>query len=425
MRRVVRRWLWRIGVLTALLALLTVDARLKAAPGAGFVPREARWTAYAPRFNRFWSGVMRTAAFRAFTMEWPTPYRDLLLAVRHDTGIRPMSVRWVIWMGPRLLGFGTADGAGYCVRPGLLLRAAHAINARLGNSEANGLFRYGEYAYAWRDGFLLFSKSPEAVSAALNGPAYSPDEKPASDELLFEWRGTPEASMLVRAAESLPVRGTVRTHAPSSPPPPAVSAVFRQPFASLSAADCALASTGLSWLRGRLRELPEWTGLHELVPAWASEFPGARAPQGCAFALLEPVEPPEMLEPAAIVRIEGIEPPVTSGVAGPAPVTRTEGPYWLAARSTGTLDALMPETAETDATLAIHWTGLGRWLGESLQARARNDEALRGPIEGTGLPASRAIAALGWLEVEGRVENGTLRLEGHLWGYAPTDGAAK
>lgn len=427
MGRVMRRWALRLAVVAALAVLMVVDARMKSASIPGFRPNEVLWVAYAPDFSRFWIGVKRNDAFRAFVREWPRPYRDLQLAIRKATGIRPMPIRWGMWMGSGLLGFGTADGTGYCVRPGLLLRIAHLINAPVSRS-SNDTYRYGGVTYAWRDGFLLFSTSPKVVAEALRGPAHGVDARPDANELRFEWRGTPPVELIVRAEESLPVRGRVRL---SSPPPASSVGLVEswpgKPILVMAASDCAHASQAADWLRSAMGTAPDWAGLHDLIPPWVGRFPEGLRTERCAFALIGPGSVSDVPAFAEVVR--AAEPLPAPDADAPPPFTAVNGPHWFAAGTPellGVLKATFKPSSQdsADVILRVDWEQWGLFLERRLRERLEADESLEEAIQGTGLPAARAIGKLGFLALSGRAEGNALSFEGRLFNALPARQAA-
>lgn len=207
--RRIRPWLVLLLLPLLVAVLASWDRRLKDGPQLAHLPAGCLWTISAPDFPLFWTQLAQTHAGRAFQESFPMRVHEAELEVRMSTGLRPTPGRWRAWMGPKLSA-GYAEGAaGFCAQPGLLLRAADEIARILGVSvEKDGISRYGGYCYAWRNGWIIVSKSYPFVRAAIESP---PEETPplAVNELQLEWRGGHTCQVRVRAEEGLPVSGSV------------------------------------------------------------------------------------------------------------------------------------------------------------------------------------------------------------------------
>lgn len=440
MGRRIRRWLLAMGVVAAVAAGFAMDLRLKTAGGApGYVPADARWVAYAPRLDRLWDYATCSGAFGAapeavladnpacrFLKEWPRPYGAMELAIRKSTGIRPTPARWGLWMGKGLLAFGTGDGVGFCTRPGLLLRAAHFFNR---NAE-NEIFRYGPYAYAWRDGCCIFSTSPKVVAAALSAPAYAPDALPEQEEVRIDWHAWPETVAFVRPEQGWAIRGRMRmTVAPSAGPLTLAEAWPEGVLLDAAASDGRAVAVVANWLRQAAGTLPEWMALDAAVPPWAAEVAGDRA---CAAALLATGEQqaPSLAWALRLPVLTPEEPhPMSATTAAPSPpaLART-GETWLAASDPGMLPALETQPvagagAKAEAVLRVDWTRTGKVLEQYLRARADKDESLVPPVETNGAPAARALAQLGALRIEGHAQGDALVFKGRLASRSATPAA--
>jgi len=431
MGRRVRRWLLTVVVVAAVAAGFAMDLRLKTAGGApGYVPPDARWVAYAPRLDRLWDYATCSGAFGAapegvladnptcrFLKEWPRPYGAMELAIRKSTGIRPTPARWRLWMGQGLLTFGTGDGVGFCARPGLLLRAAHLLNR---NGE-NGVFRYGPYFYAWRDGCCIFSTSPAVVAAALAAPAYAPDALPEAEEVRVDWHASPETVAFVRPEEGWGIRGRMQMAvAPSAGPLTLAEAWPEGVLLGVAASDGRAVAAVADWLRQATGALPKWMALDAAIPPWAAEVTGDRA---CAAALLATGEQqaPSLAWALRLPVVTPDEPhPLTGASAAPSPpaLGRT-GETWLAANDPGTLATLETQPvagagANVEAELRVDWARTGRVLEQYLRARAEKDESLVLPVEMNGAPAARALAQLGALRIEAHAQGDALAFKGRL-----------
>lgn len=199
-------------VLAAAIALYlllgSVDQRLKHAPHPGFTG-DFDWqldTADAPRF---WDRLKTLPQARALQEEIPDVLKALELAVYRATWIRPSPARWRVWLGPRLLLSGHDDTWAACVHPGLMLRAAHAINRLSGGTADNEIYRYGGLFYTWREGFFLFSPSASLVKMLQqNGTPTESDDAPGADEAVISLtldEDTP-LSIHLRAEAKMPVQ---------------------------------------------------------------------------------------------------------------------------------------------------------------------------------------------------------------------------
>lgn len=207
--RRLRRWLALLCLPVALALLASWDLRLKSGPDVALLPSGCDWTLVAPDFPLFWARVAQVRAGQAFQDAFPMRVHAAELELRLATGVRPTPGRWRAWMGVRLAAGYFGDAVGICVRPGLLLRAADRIARALGRCKAeDGVSRFGDYCYAWRDGLLIVSKSRKFVRAAMESP---PVKLPRieSAELEIGWPGEQGGRLRIRAEEGLPVSGSV------------------------------------------------------------------------------------------------------------------------------------------------------------------------------------------------------------------------
>lgn len=422
-RRRVLRWGLRALVLAVLVVLITVDARMKGGPRIGFAPANANWVAYAPQFSGVWTGLTRTAAFRDFVKQWPAPYNNAQLQVRLTAGIRPTPLRWSTWLGKKAVVFGTDEGVGWCVRPGLLLRAGHAINAALTTGSEKGNFRYGPYHYAWRDGFVIFSKSPEVLEATRNGAEFKAAEAIDGDEWYVVWQASPKGFVVLSAREGLPVRGKVeiplRGSGTETLPWP------ENPFLEVNSTDCGLSEESVGFLRWCFSLPPPSFRLAKVLPGFQPTLADAKSPGAIAesdFALFEPIEGEPKVPGAALrLRVYHEIPSAMHVATGDDPLAGWGvcGTVSYIATSKKLLDALLSQTKVENGTprtavARVDWERAGKAFEKHLRAVLEEDDTLRESIEGTGIPATQALAALGKLHIEGHRENGKLRLEGRL-----------
>jgi hypothetical protein len=210
-----RSWGPLVAVLLVVGLLAWYDDTLKRGADPGYLP--ANYDAYllSHDFPRFCSAMEQTNAGESLLREVPRSVGDLQLAVRQTTGIRATPLRWRLWLGYTLLA-GEADGArGICVRPGLLIRLAHGFNRVMGPTMSeSGHYRYGPYSYAWHDGYLIVSSSPDYVTASVQ--ASQPDlEAPRfKSEVCLAWRGETPGVVHLEAADDWPVAGHVALDQP-------------------------------------------------------------------------------------------------------------------------------------------------------------------------------------------------------------------
>lgn len=204
-----RPWLVLLSLPLALALLASWDLRLKSGPDTAILPAGCVWTIAAPDFPLFWARLAQSRPGLAFQDAFPMRVHAAELDVRLATGVRPTPGRWRAWMGSKFAAGYFEGAAGICVRPGLLLRTAGWFARVLGRStEENGIFCYGEYCYAWRDGLLIVSESAGFIRAALeSAPVTAPRLEPA--ELEIAWPGEQGGKLRIRAEDGLPVSGSV------------------------------------------------------------------------------------------------------------------------------------------------------------------------------------------------------------------------
>lgn len=199
-----------LGVVLFLAVLLGVDKGLKRSSAPGFCPAGTRWIAAAEDFGSFFDGLMRSDAGRQFTETVPKQLINYELAIRKFTGIRPTPFRWRMWMGRTFLAASSREGRGFCVRPGLLMRAAHTANRVLSQVRQEGrVYTFGSLFYGWREGFLVVSSSESYVVASLDAPAPVVEESQGRDELRVHFGGARPAVVRIRGEDSLPVSGWI------------------------------------------------------------------------------------------------------------------------------------------------------------------------------------------------------------------------
>lgn len=211
LRRRLKRW----GPLAAVFAVLAltalVDTRLKTSSHYGYAPPDTGWLAASDDFGQFWAGIEQSDTMALLTETGPHPLAGLSSTFRRAVGIRPTPVRWNLWLGPRLIAWQRGDERGFCVRPGVLLRAAHLFHlATRTTIQGTRVYRHRGLFYTWRDGFVLAATSPEDLTTAVEvttariGRAEHPRELRVAAHLPEEIR------IHFQGADGLPVSGSVR-----------------------------------------------------------------------------------------------------------------------------------------------------------------------------------------------------------------------
>ena len=209
-RGLARRWFPLLATIAALAAVALLDAHLKNPTGSGYCPPDASLMLAVDDFPGLWSECAASDELMAIREAWHPPARDLELAVRRTTGIRPTPTRWRLWMGSRVLAAHSPHGWGFCARPGLLLRAADlVVSTRLPDGGDGRVRASGDLYYAWRDGFVIVSASRDYVESALRAPSAEPPPGRAPTEVRVAWDGPRRGVLRARVTRGLPVSGWV------------------------------------------------------------------------------------------------------------------------------------------------------------------------------------------------------------------------
>ena len=448
--------------LVALACFGWLDARKRQeAPSQGYCPASARWVVLADDFSALWGATAKTDAVARLREEWPRPLDNLELAIRKATGIRPTPSRWRLWMGNRFLLAGAPEGTGICVYPGLLTRAADLVLRVVARSDAHGpgIRRFGDLHYAWKDGFLIASRSRDYVVACFEGPSPDLGAPAEADEIRILWRGTREGEFRIRAGHDLPVEARIRTEAaPRSgpltlpdawPEPPVLSitaskwrdlqsllAFVEEPFQENGAWRRAKHVAEVMWQRWDLSPLePGWDetvdecslavtnidwsetlSAPDLALVLRCEDPVAGAhPLGPLFGPCEPIPYEWHREPGVLAPLLGEEAAIC--------LSRS-GRDWVATSREPLMDALagaLNAEQETNADLAIRL----RWdvIGESADylIKAMSEAELiphrnRADVAVDLLPIARGLGRLGQAELDGKADGEWLAFEGILAG---------
>ncbi len=457
-RGAVRRWGALIVACLLLALLAALDSHLKhAGGGAGFHPAGASCVVVSPDFPSFCAKVADTDAAARFLTETPRPFEAFELAVRKATGVRPTPLRWDVWMGPRFVWSRWNGTQGMCAHPGLLLRAVHAWRSLWGaRPDAEGVYACAGQYYAWRDGFLLVSPSPEYVKAALDSPLVDQLHEGNDTSLLVQWN---DGDLRVHPEPGLPVEGTLNLALQStgaslrladawpddalltlSTPTPEDALRFWKtavrPFetnATWTRCTHLFASLGRQWALGAPAE--GWTGrIGEFsaavtgvditgtvpVPAWGvrmrprvQESAQAEHPWLPVVAPLAPIDYAWEGRPGCVATLMGERAAIC--LAG-------DGATWLATSQPALMSELLAsEIRETragaDAMLTINWKSAGK-TAETLLKKAgeleiipeMNDQEADAYLG----KYARSFAHLGRLRIIGRARDGVVAFEGTL-----------
>ncbi len=405
------RTIRRVGVfllaVAALCVFLVVDGRLKAGEGLGFCPADARWTVVQPDLPAFWRQLQRSDSYRAVREEWD-PLGAPALAVRKATGIRPLPVRWSLWMGKSLLCAGGDAGTGGCVRPGLLMRAAHAVNAVFNRSQ-DGVHRYGQFHYAWRDGFLIFSTSPDYVRASLEAAPFQSDPVETAFELQWRRRAVPEAFVRFHVDDGLPVEGWVDAAVTERDAPLEIPTEPEdEPLLEIAAT--APADVAAVW------DLLErsFEAAAAVAPPWPLALPPAVAdepPSGTSLCVLSIHESRNFESPSPTYRLSRLRPAVEAGLSQAPDRVLTEGPEGAVAESEAE-----PRVVEADAAVRLVWAPFARTAEARLMETAEgiSDDEQRDDLLRSRVPVARGLARAGTLDLQGTSDDGRLAFSGHL-----------
>ncbi|MBN2310032.1 MAG: hypothetical protein JXR94_13750 [Candidatus Hydrogenedentes bacterium] len=460
-RRVLRGWRALAATIAVLACCVWLDARIKEGgpAGAGYCPADATWTAAAEDFSALWRQAADTNAIARVREEWPRPLSNIELAVRKATGIRPTPSRWHLWMGRRFLMAGSPDGVGLCVYPGLLMRAAHLVHRatlRAGRGD-DGVFRFGELSYGWREGYLIVSRSRPYVAASLAAPPAAVEESLGDDELRVAWRGPSPAQFRMRAADGFPVSGRIRLEITERAAPLTLPDAWAEPpAASITATDWADVHALLAFIEEPFAGNPHWDEakrLAAIVPRqWALDPLDAgwdASADQCALALiglefsgtlpvpraalvLRPARPADGPHPLAplLGPVDAIPyewqgyPGVLAPLAGEnlALCLGRDERDWLATTQEPVMAALVGSLAAgpavpADVAVRLRWEPVGAAVEQAMVAMGEMElagERNKADVAADLLPVARGLARLGLLELEGEAQDGWVEFEGFL-----------
>lgn len=454
---------WRALLAFAIVAAMLVwmDQRtLAAAPLHGIRPQGSTWVLSTSNFPQFWRRLAQGDVFERMRKEWPRPQSAFELAIRLDTGIRPTPLRWRVWLGQRVTMAKSQDDIGLCVFPGILLRTVDWSARLLGHRpDADGIAVYGPYHYAWRDGFLIASRSREYVMNCLVNGDTGPLRSRSDGELAFQWTGSPEGYIRTLPGPGLRVEGQVHMRLSDGEGPLSLTNAWPQPpVFAITARTTDDLLTLAAMVEHAAASLPEWEShkqslsialsgwdVTQLSESWDSGF------HHVALALLDvSVEDTLPIPDAAFVMRGGttanaahpLAPLAARHVSIPyewdgqpglyipwlgeqfSPCLGRSGRDWIVtlneprmAALAGSLSAGPAETADVDVTLRMSWEKVGKTAqgiagsiaSNSLLPRMSGEEA-----QGALSPKIDALSHLGTLHINARAEGEWVSFDGNL-----------
>lgn len=457
--RLPRGWLLFAAVLAAIGVVVATDMLLVHRPRIqGYCPEGALCVVSATDLGRFWGRAERSGAVRRFTEEAPRPLSDFELEARLATGIRPTSGRWRVWMGRRFVWAHTGEASGICVYPGALLRVADVMRGAFGHRADNdGIREFGDRFYAWRDGFLLISRSRGYVAAALSNPVSAPGAPPDPGELHVRWPGPPEGDLTLRADDELTFEGALAVELTARRAPLTLPGAIPNAYTAAVVASkpqdlralaepCAMAlrrttawrrlepAARLLWDRWQLGALPsDWDRpieecaaiLWRIDTAETLPVPEVAAVMRCAQPVqgahpLKPLVAPlnpmpyEWQEyPGLVAPLLGEKLAVCLGRSGRDWIAATQEP--LMTEFVGRMTASTP--VEADFVLRVDWLPLGEAL-ERIVTEAGRLQLIPGlhpeEVAADYGGYARGLARMGVFEMTGRMENGRFLFEGRI-----------
>lgn len=431
MRRRILKLLVGFCLLMILVSGLVADEVMKQAPHAGFGQSEAAWRFTCRDFPRFWQSVESSAPFQAFTREWPSPFRELEVAVRRATGVRPTYARWRLWMGHELTVTGDNHHAPvFCVRPGLLLRVVHAIRPVFHIRRDGDLYRLHTVWYAWKEGYLFFSTDRNGVAALVAAPMSYPSDAMRKDEARLDWLEEPRTSATLRADDAWRVTGTVDAPLTRHEQGMNVHEVWNGlPMLVISAHDMPQALALIAPWRPAMEAWPSWTGAEQLLSRiQAAMGPAFGAPGPCSIAVIdiERAAPSPTLQWAALSAHPEVsstssrEPPLTEPLPVTVPVL--DGTLNLTVDPPAMLDHVASAIhaggrADADLLVSLEWSKLAADIEEALTVEKESgtfDFTRNEALERYWIPMVRGLGALGRLHLEARGNGKKASFEGYL-----------
>jgi hypothetical protein len=442
-------------------AMLAVDSYLKNAPHLGYYPSDATWVAYTNETGKFWQALNTTDFAARLRRDGHTPLQQWESDTRASMGLQSTSVRWSSWIGRPLVAAGGDDGVGVCLRPGLLLRTAELVGRALGTvSESNGISRYGDWFFAWRDGYLLASHSVSAV-VSLRESSSIIEHRSLSESGTagLRWRADRDGEIMLSPEDGLPLRGWIA--APSAKPEEARAAAslnrseFRSPglAAYLTNTPILTLSGTVSeslteFIRYGLTRLPASELVYPILQESADALPTGWAEPGIPFAFaLTHVDTSEGLAIPEMAYLRPLRSPAHTGFPHPGALKQEWGAFtgWIQPRVGEKLslcaaaydliqlltsqESLMAELAaaltKSDAVvgrggelnMTLYWEPCSELIGELLLSAADRElirRRNREDVKARYLPYVEMLSSLGALQLEGVFKESRLEFSGYV-----------
>jgi hypothetical protein len=203
-----RAWLVLAGLAAGALLAVGLDAWfVRAGQRVAFRPAGAQWTIEAAGMGEAWRRLAGSEAYAHWRETAGDPLAPVQRSLREGLGIRPTPLRMRVYLGQHVSVSGAAEGVGFSCRPGILLRLISAIHALASPAQSGGDRRWGGWTYAWREGLLIASRSPDYVRAALRAPPYEREAGLAENEVALRWHKDPKGTCRVRLEDAFPITG--------------------------------------------------------------------------------------------------------------------------------------------------------------------------------------------------------------------------
>lgn len=454
---------WRLFFLAVLgVAILWyVEARyVSSAAAKAFYPADTYCMISSWDFPKAWAAFHRSDVLQRMKKDWPRPYGDWELATRRSTGIRPDPNRWTLWMGRRTVFANAPQGVGITSYPGHLTRMADTLRRAFGyGPDEQGIATYRAYSYAWRDGYLIASKSRAYVEAALAG-GDAPLLHTDSDALFtVQWEGEHRGYINFQDGPGAPISGQMEFAATEGeraltlpqawPSSPILSVTAREPddvAALLSAAENLISDAPIyAQLRPRIAETIAAWGLNTPREDWAAgadhvsialldiDADEAMPVPDLAFAVRYPDAAPETSPFAEMIvgretlpfewsENGGVMVPLLGSECSPC-IARTPHDWIVTSREPlmrdigGNLAEGPACAAEVDVALRASWEKLGAFAEEIVQRLAKDEVLPRMNVDDVSadiVPKITAMSKLGEIRIDGSVRGGTLKFSGNL-----------
>ncbi len=460
LRKLFRPWRLLIITLAAIVVLVVVDWQFRKSSYNGYSPQSTTCTIIAEDFPGFYAALPGVDAVQSFSKASGYSISDTETAVRRQIGVRPTPFRWRVWLGDLLVVGVSKEGAGICLKPGLLLRCAEFATRFTSNSQldADGIRSFNGLFYAWRDGYLLFSQQHSYVAACLKATVKM--EKQSSGNRLRIQLATsqPNVELTVAPESGLPVSGWLNARITARTAPLTLAEAWpSDPLVSVTASSWADICTVSDTLKTLLDKASVVTTMLDAGRFHAQRFfPFDKAPIAwdagtdecsCILAGVDTSGIPPLPEVGFILRsttaAEGAHPLEWLAQQGQSipyewngrpglmvPKMGEElslclsshGSDWLATSQEPLMNAALghlKQNTEVDADMAfrMNWTGLSK-LALALANEATQFDLIPGmnpkKLETEVAPLLRAVGTLGQTSLDAQSNSNRLEFSGHL-----------